>query len=940
MSVGDTDDKPIRELFLKALDLTSPAERDAYLEQACGPNIERRAKVEALLKSHLADSFLEQPAVQVLQTAAATGTPSEGPGTVIDKYKVLEKLGEGGFGVVYMAEQTQPVKRRVALKIIKVGMDTREVVGRFEAERQALALMDHPNIAKVLDGGATEAGRPYFVMELVRGTKLTDYCDEKNLPTQERLGLFIQVCQAVQHAHQKGIIHRDLKPSNILVTVNDGVAVPKIIDFGIAKATQMELSEKTVFTRFLQFLGTPVYMSPEQAELTSVDIDTRSDIYSLGVLLYELLTGKTPFDSKELLRVGLDEMRRTIREKEPPTPSTRVSTMQGDELTTTAQRRGIEPPKLINTLRGDLDWIVMKCLEKDRARRYETANGLAMDVQRHLNNEAVLASPPSTLYRFQKLVRRNRAVLAAGAIIFTLLVLGVGAITWEAVRARRAEREQTRSRQQAQTEAAKAQEVARFLKGMLEGVHPRRALGRDTTILREILDDAAKRAATDLTNQPDVEAELLTTIGAVYGGLGQNPQAEEMIRRALALRRSLFGNENLDVADSLDDLSGVLGEEEKYSEGEVAAREALAIQRKLRGPEHRMAWSLNTLGVCLDGQGKYEEAETMYRDALAMRRKLLSDKDPDLACSLNNLSGVLSRKGDLPGAEKALREAITVMKKHYGPENPYIEVQLDNLAKCLIGQGKFAEGEACAREALGLQKTLFGSDFPHVIRSLWILNDVLRDQHKLAELEAVDRELLAATRKQPGDDQGVLNALNNLGGLLSGRQDKLAECEALNREALALTRKVHGGEDPEVATALDDLVSVLQREAASGEAANLTEADALARESLALCEKRFPDDWRTFRTRSLLGGSLLKQKRYEEAEPLLLSGYEGLTQHEAMLPSWGKTWLVGCLKALEHLCEATGRADQAAEWKKKLAEFESAQTNQLQSSSAPGKSQP
>ncbi|HXJ74843.1 MAG TPA: serine/threonine-protein kinase, partial [Candidatus Dormibacteraeota bacterium] len=317
-----------------------------------------------------------------------------------------------------MAEQEEPVRRRVALKVIKVGMDTKQVVARFEAERQALALMDHPNIAKVLDAGATEAGRPYFVMELVRGIKITEYCDQENLSTEQRLDLFIQVCQAVQHAHQKGIIHRDLKPSNILVADHDGVPVPKVIDFGVAKATtDQRLTDKTLFTAFEQFIGTPAYMSPEQARLSGLDIDTRTDIYSLGVLLYELLTGKTPLDQKELLASGLDEMRRTIREREPVRPSTRLSTMLEGELTTTAKHRRTDAPKLIHLLRGDLDWIVMKALEKDRARRYDTANGLAMDLQRYLTDEPVVARPPSKLYRFQKLARRNRLTFAAAGSV-------------------------------------------------------------------------------------------------------------------------------------------------------------------------------------------------------------------------------------------------------------------------------------------------------------------------------------------------------------------------------------------------------------------------------------------------------------------------------------------------------------------------------------------
>src|SRR5579862_2745161 len=348
----------------------------------------------------------EEPAVptQVIVT--------EKPDDFVGRYKLLEKVGEGGCGVVYVAEQTEPVRRRVALKVIKLGMDTKQVVARFEAERQALAMMDHPNIAKVLDAETTETGRPYFVMELVRGIRITEYCDQNHLTTKERIGLFIKVCQAIQHAHQKGIIHRDIKPSNILVTLHDGVPVPKVIDFGIAKATEGRLTDSTVYTQLHQFIGTPAYMSPEQAEMSGLDIDTRSDIYSLGVVLYELLAGNTPFDPKDLMASGIEAMCKTIREKEPVRPSTRFATLSREELTTTAKRRSTDTSKLLHQLKGDLDWIVMKCLEKDRTRRYETANGLVADLKRHLNNETVIARPPSAAYRFQKTLRRNKLVFA------------------------------------------------------------------------------------------------------------------------------------------------------------------------------------------------------------------------------------------------------------------------------------------------------------------------------------------------------------------------------------------------------------------------------------------------------------------------------------------------------------------------------------------------
>jgi len=456
---------------LAALHIIEPASRAQFLDRTCAGDARLRAAVEAMLRANdAAENFfdrcrsavdvpkLDEQAARVLKETGIDldDLTDEQLGSRLGRYKLLQKIGEGGCGVVYLAEQEEPVRRQVALKVIKLGMDTKSVIARFEAERQALAMMDHPNIARVLDAGATETGRPFFVMELVRGTRITKYCDENNLDTVQRLKLFIQVCRAIQHAHQKGVIHRDIKPSNILVTLHDGVPVPKVIDFGIAKATEGRLTNNTMFTAVEQFVGTPAYMSPEQADISGLDVDTRSDIYSLGVLLYELLTGRTPFDTNVLMQSGLDEMRRTLREKDPQLPSTMITSLRQTELTLTAGQRGTESPKLISQIKGDLDWIVMKALEKDRNRRYDTANGLALDIQRYIESEPVLARPPSRRYRFKKLVLRNKIVFAASGAVALALLFGLGFSTWMFFREREArfhERDAREREAQLRTEA-------------------------------------------------------------------------------------------------------------------------------------------------------------------------------------------------------------------------------------------------------------------------------------------------------------------------------------------------------------------------------------------------------------------------------------------------------------------------------------------------------
>ncbi len=722
----------LEALFVAVVEL-APQERSAYLAQLCANDQELRAEVQRLVRNlERAGNFLADREEVSAQESSRWALMAEKPGERIGRYKLLEQIGEGGSGDVYMAEQEEPVRRRVALKIIKLGMDTKSVIARFEAERQALALMDHPNIAKVHDAGATESGRPYFVMELVRGTKITEYCDQNNLPTRERLDLFVPVCQAIQHAHQKGIIHRDIKPSNILVTLNDGVAVPKVIDFGIAKATtDQRLTDKTVFTAFEQFIGTPAYMSPEQAELTSLDIDTRSDIYSLGVLLYELLTGKTPFDSKELLQAGLDEMRRTIREKEPPMPSTRVSTMSGDELTVTAKRRGLEPPKLISQLRGDLDWIVVKSLEKDRTRRYETANGLARDIQRHLTNEPVMASPPSRSYQFQKLVRRNMVAFAAAGAVGLALAVGAVVSSQEAVRARRAERVQTRLRSQAQTEAA-------ILEDMLSGAGPSAARGRDTTMLREILDKTAERVRRNLTDQPEIQGDLNSTLASTYRDLDDFQQALVLQQRAVDEYRAAFGNQHWKIALALGRLGFTQRRLNDALVGREFARAGLQMAR-LCGERRTLAACLYYMARSLDQYFTPPEGEPYAREAVAIQKEL-GDDPVTLAEYMSTLANYLNdAETNEAETENLYRQALHLHRQYLGNDHPSVVRDLCGLAQCLLNKNKLDEAKAAATEAVDVARKIFRKDHRSVWLSLIQLRDVLTARGEWSEAEAVMR---------------------------------------------------------------------------------------------------------------------------------------------------------------------------------------------------------
>ena len=706
------DQDKLNEIFSEALARASPEARALYLAQACGADDALRRQVDSLLEAHVqSGEFLQGSVVQPKEP-----TFGEGPGSVIGRYKLLQQIGEGGFGIVFMAEQQEPVRRMVALKVIKAGMDTREVVARFEAERQALALMDHPNIAKIFDGGATESGahglsrssaakaevtrpaveegaqrsdpphlaqpegtphpasghplpsdgrgaggegsakissgRPYFVMELVKGIPITDFCDRNQLSTEARLRLFMKVCASVQHAHQKGIIHRDLKPTNVLVTLHDGEAVPKVIDFGVAKAIGQKLTERTLFTRFEQLIGTPAYMSPEQAEWSGVDIDTRSDIYSLGVLLYELLTGTTPFDKETLARAALDEVRRMIRETEPPMPSTRLQGL-GQRLDDIAQRRQAEPSMLARLVRGDLDWIAMRAIEKDRARRYETVNALARDVERHLKGDAVVACPPSRAYLAAKFVRRHRMAVTAVAGVGLALVAGLVLALLGFSQARRATR-------QAKQDAATAEAISDFLRNdLLAQADPQNNTNRDLK-LREVLDRASEKIKDRFANQPLVEASIQSMLGNTYNGLSEFNTAEPHMRRALELRTRELGPEHPDTLDALYSLAVLYANQEKRAEAEPLFKQLVAVCQRTLGPDHAMTLDcLRELGRNYLYWGRADKAENILRELVQQRRRLQGPDHPDTLDAMGDLAGVYDYSDRLLDAAAVYEEVLT-----------------------------------------------------------------------------------------------------------------------------------------------------------------------------------------------------------------------------------------------------------------------------------------
>jgi serine/threonine protein kinase/Flp pilus assembly protein TadD len=755
----DTTSFDEASVFNEARRIEEPEARRAFVRDACGGDVARADRIMALLRANDEDpSFLAPP-----------GAPAEGPGARLGPYTLVRAIGQGGMGTVFLAEQSEPLRRQVAIKVIRPGMDSRRVLARFEAERQALALMDHPNIAKVFDAGTTPDGRPYFAMELIDGVPLTDFCDRARLSVRRRLELFVPVCQAVQHAHQKGVIHRDLKPSNVLVTTYDGRAVPKVIDFGIAKAIGPKLTERTLETQVDSVVGTLRYMSPEQAEPGQADVDTRSDIYSLGVMLYELLTGRTPLDPSRLGGVALLELLRTIRDSDPSRPSACLH--DTDDLPAVAASRGLEPQRLVAAVRGDLDWIVMKCLERDRARRYETADALARDIERHLNLEPVEACPPSAGYRLRKFARRNRKLLLAASAFVLLLTTATAVSSWLAVRARNAERVADTERTQALAAKARADEQAevaeavnKFLNGdLLIQASAQESPDRDLK-LRTVLDRASEKVDPRLSSQPLAAARVHKTLAAAYSSLGEPERAERHARRSYELYLS-----------------------------KVGAEDPLAVGAQVN------------LATSLFFRRKLEDAEKLYAEALGRARRVFPRDDPVTLATMSNLAAVYGLRGRLDDSRRLLEETLEVQRRVLGEEHRETLVTMSNLAGTYANLRRFDDAHRLFDRTIELQRRHLGPGDPHTLMCMQILADVTTFEGRHREAYDLRQEVLKqGSRTLPPQHPILLSARKESASLLwrLGRHgEAIRECE----ELLAFQVRTLKPRQPEVLDTLDAL---------------------------------------------------------------------------------------------------------------------------------------
>ncbi|MGE4191421.1 MAG: tetratricopeptide repeat protein, partial [Thermoanaerobaculia bacterium] len=782
-------------LFHEALERPEGAARDLFVRERTGDDGELRAEVESLLAAHDPETAAA-PLVSLPFDPDRTRLTDAAPGSRIGPYFLVRTIGEGGMGRVYEALQEEPVRRRVALKLIKLGMDTVEVVRRFDAERQVLARMDHSSIARVFDAGATPEGRPYFAMELVDGPAITVYCDRERLGIDARLELFATVCRAVHSAHQKGIIHRDLKPSNVLVATEDGRPIPKVIDFGIARAVDRRPGGRTQATALGQLVGTPETMSPEQAAM-SLDLDTRTDIYSLGALLYELLGGVPAF---EFRRTPFPEVLRRIREEEPAAPSSLYAAAAADAAGRAA-RRGSDPARLRRRLFGELDWIVARAMAKERDRRYGSAADLALDLERFLGDLPVSASPPSALYRLRKFLRRHRIeAVAATLLLVALVAFGVSM----AVQSRRL----AHALEIQEKERRTATQVSEFLVEILEQPDPEVARGADVSV-REVLDQGAARIEKVLASQPEIQARLLGTIGRVYLNLGSYDRAEPVLRRTLELRRTAHGPEHAEVATALERLGELEFERARFDESGRLAGEALAMRRRVLAPgDPQIAESLDLEALVARQTGDLAAATALHEEALAIKRAALGEDDPSVAESYNYLGIIRRWSDDYAGAEANYRKALTIWQGALGSDHPKVAMAMNNLALALHVRGNYAESERIFEELVPLRRRLLGNSHPDLQITLANHAKLLHDMGELGRSETLYREALAMGRELMGDDHPqVATALADFSGLLA-EEGRLDEALRSAEQSLAIRRRVFGEESPSAAISLGYLGEV------------------------------------------------------------------------------------------------------------------------------------
>lgn len=963
----------VQTVFLAALRHPDSAGRRVVLDGECAGDAELRLEVEALLKAydeqgtHPGEGPTDPGGTAPAETAFGSAAPPimERSGSSIGPYKLLQKLGDGGMGSVYMAEQETPVRRQVALKIIKPGMDSELVIARFEAERQALALMDHQNIARVLDAGTTDAGRPFFVMELVHGVPITDFCDKNQLTPKARLELFVSVCQAIQHAHQKGIIHRDIKPSNVLVTLYDGRPVPKVIDFGVAKAIDQRLTERTMFTQYGSIVGTPEYMSPEQAGFSALGVDTRSDIYSLGVLLYELLTGTTPLEHDKLIGAGYDEILKRIRDEEPTQPSVRLTSLK-DKLAGISANRRSEPERLPRLYRGELDWIVMKALEKDRTRRYESASGLARDIERYLSGDTVEACPPSTSYRLKKFARKHRVALAVVVTFTAVLLLGALLSTWQAVRATRAERhavalarraslaeqdarlERDRAvaaETAARAEGAKANRSAAemrsvldfFDKHVLAAARPEGqvgGLGRNVTI-RQAVDSALPKIAGAFPGEPTVEASIREELGLTYHYLGEPATAIRQLERALELRAANLGPDDPMTLASQTNLALAYRDAGRWDQAIRLFERTLAAESARLGADHPSTLlTMNNLALTYRDDGQSERAIPLFERTLAGRTSKLGADHPDTLLTQQNLAMAYREADQWDRAIPLFERTLATQTARLGPDHPFTLLTQNNLAPAYLAAGQTDRAIALSEQTLAARKAKLGIDHPSTFSSQNNLALAYQAAGQLDRAIALFEQTLTGLEAKLGNDHPrTLISQHDLAVALAARGD-LSRALSMLRDVLARREKTLGAAHPEVAASLVDLGEALLKEQ------KWADAEHVLRQGLAILQTKRSDEWSKANAQALIGASVLGQQRYDEAEPLLLSSYEAMAARSAQIPAPSKFRLTETGERIVQLYEAWAKPPKAAEWRRKLAAATASQARSNRSGGASERSDP